>query len=232
MEKTLIIVRHGNTFRTGETPRRIGGQTDLPLVEESRPRAIGRYMFEHGLIPDKVYAAPLLRTMGTVSLILDEMLLSMNPIPEQDFTEIDYGPDENKTEEEVLQRLGKAYLEKNNLPLDASPVEIAAYGKKAIDLWNNRAIVPDGWLVNMPQITRSWKRFADSIEDGETVLLCTSNGIIRFAPHLLDTPFEDFCRNYGLKVATGGISIFKYSDGKWVCTAWNIQPFKMYKDDK
>ena len=29
-----MIVRHGNTFRAGETPTRVGARTDLPLVEE------------------------------------------------------------------------------------------------------------------------------------------------------------------------------------------------------
>jgi transcriptional regulator GlxA family with amidase domain len=30
---TLIIARHGNTFEDGETPRRVGARTDLPLSE-------------------------------------------------------------------------------------------------------------------------------------------------------------------------------------------------------
>ena len=37
--KTLIIARHGNTFRPGETPTRVGSRTDLPLVEEECCRA-------------------------------------------------------------------------------------------------------------------------------------------------------------------------------------------------
>ena len=30
-----MIVRHGNTFRAGETPTRVGARTDLPLVERN-----------------------------------------------------------------------------------------------------------------------------------------------------------------------------------------------------
>ena len=43
MEKCrkLVIVRHGNTFRAGETPTRVGARTDLPLVEEERARSDG-----------------------------------------------------------------------------------------------------------------------------------------------------------------------------------------------
>ena len=41
---TLIIARHGNTFRKGETPTRVGSRTDLPLVEDERGRGIGKYL--------------------------------------------------------------------------------------------------------------------------------------------------------------------------------------------
>ena len=44
-----MIVRHGNTFRAGETPTRVGARTDLPLVEEERARSAGRYL--HDLLP-------------------------------------------------------------------------------------------------------------------------------------------------------------------------------------
>lgn len=43
-----MIVRHGNTFRAGETPTRVGARTDLPLVEEERARSAGRYLREKG----------------------------------------------------------------------------------------------------------------------------------------------------------------------------------------
>ena len=35
----LLIVRHGNTFETGETPRRVGLRTDLPLSSSGRKQA-------------------------------------------------------------------------------------------------------------------------------------------------------------------------------------------------
>ena len=31
---TLIVVRHGNTFNSGDTILRVGGATDLPLTEK------------------------------------------------------------------------------------------------------------------------------------------------------------------------------------------------------
>lgn len=47
-----MIVRHGNTFRAGETPTRVGARTDLPLVEEERARSAGRYLREKGIVID------------------------------------------------------------------------------------------------------------------------------------------------------------------------------------
>ena len=42
--KQVLIVRHGNTFLPEETPRRVGGSTDLPLVESERASRIGQYL--------------------------------------------------------------------------------------------------------------------------------------------------------------------------------------------
>lgn len=44
MEKCrkLVIVRHGNTFRAGETPTRVGARTEFASwVEEERARICG-----------------------------------------------------------------------------------------------------------------------------------------------------------------------------------------------
>ena len=97
MTKRLIIARHGNTFLPEQTPTRVGRNTDLPLVEEQRGRAIGKYLLSRGIALDKAYAAPLKRTMGTAQLALEELDSDLNIIPIDAFVEVDYGPDENKT---------------------------------------------------------------------------------------------------------------------------------------
>ena len=205
MAKTLIIVRHGNTFAAGQTPTRVGARTDLELVEEKRARSVGKYLKSLEVFPDKFFAAPLKRTMQTAKLAAEELGASTEIIPEANFTEIDYGPDENKTEEEVEQRIGK----------------------DAIAKWNTSAIPPQGWKVDVSAIIVAWKNFANSIKAGETVFLCSSNGIIRFAPHILSENYENFCNAHDIKVATGGVCIFKEEQGKWSCTLWNEKPYKM-----
>jgi len=231
MKKTLIIVRHGNTFLPEQTPTRVGGKTDLPLVEEKRGKSIGRYLLDNQIIPDKIYAAPLKRTTETARLIVQQMNLQLSIIAENNFTEIDYGPDENKTEEEVELRLGLLALQEKNIPAtNISKEEILKQGKSVIDCWNTQVIAPKGWVVDANKIIQSWKDFAYNISDGETVLLCTSNGIIRFAPLILASGYSSFCNDHNLKVATGSVSIFKFREKKWVCTAWDIKPYKLYEN--
>lgn len=58
MTTRLIIARHGNTFTKDQTPTRVGGRTDLPLVESERGRNIGKYLKLKDMLPDVVFAAP------------------------------------------------------------------------------------------------------------------------------------------------------------------------------
>lgn len=223
MKTILIIARHGNTFRPGEIPTRVGADTDLPLVEEKRGRSIGKYLKENGLIPDIIYTSPLLRTKRTAELAAEEMGIACdNIVVLDDFIEIDYGVDENKTEEEVMLRLGNGDIGK---------------GKKIIDMWNKDAVVPKGWNVDPSQIIKTWKDFSGQLisqKDGNsTALVITSNGIIRFAPYLTGS-FKEFTQEYDIKVATGGVCIFEKEEGdsSWRCRAWNLKPYKIYEDIK
>ena len=202
--KTLIIARHGNTFRKGETPTRVGARTDLPLVEEERGRGIGLYLKKLGLMPNRILAAPLQRTLSTAKLAAEEL---GNPCPVQPdarFIEVDYGPDENKTEEEVIARIGA----------------------DAIDRWNAEAIVPDGWKVDVAAIISNWKDLTAEVKDGETLLCVSSNGTIRFAPHITGD-YAGFCATHDIKVPTGGVCIFTSEDGStWICKEWGVKAFK------
>jgi probable phosphoglycerate mutase len=236
MEKTLVIVRHGNTFAPGQTPTRAGKKTDIPLVEELKSRNAAKYLLSKNIIPNRVFAAPLKRTMQTANLIINEMKLDTAVIPDNSFTEIDYGEDENKTEEEVKRRLGLNYVKNNSLSGVIGETAIMEYGKMVVDLWNVKAIVPAGWNVDVEGIISSWRNFANNImDDNETALICSSNGIIRFAPYItianceLRTAnckpnIEDFSDKYGLKVATGSVSIFKTIGNVWKCVEWNTKP--------
>ena len=198
----LIIARHGNTFLPGETPTRVGQRTDLPLVTSGiqQALAIGEYFKTHHIYPDVIYTSTLKRTQQTAAYACPNLLIT----PLSCFDEIDYGPDENKPESEVIARIGQA----------------------ALDAWNTEAIVPSGWQVNPDKIIKDWFNFSQMIQEkhaAQTVFVVTSNGIARFAPYLTDD-FETSCKHHDIKLKTGALCRMQHTNAAWQITAWNIRP--------
>lgn len=202
----FVIVRHGNTFAAGETPRRIGARTNLPLTEAgvAQARALGLHFSALGWQFEKAFASPLLRTRQTA-----EAILGAQPQPAEleiaDFLrEVDHGPDEDKTEDAVIARVG--------------PDAIAA--------WDAHAVPPPGWSVNADQRIAAWKHLfsARPACEGPTLLL-TSNGAARFAlladpalqPRLASLPT--------LKLPTGSYGVIRRStDGTLDIAVWGQRP--------
>ena len=225
--KTLIIARHGNTFAKGETPTRVGCHTDLELVEEERGRGVGLYLKKLGLVPPRILAAPLKRTMGTAALAAEAAGCSCSVEPDHRFIEVDYGPDENKTEEQVKARLGAEAAKAEGIdPATLTAEELDAKGEAIIDKWNADATVPDGWKVDVQQIRDNWMSLAAEVKDGEIMLCVSSNGTIRFAP-VITGDYAGFCAEHDIKVATGGVCIFTSEDGSTrTCKEWGVKAFK------
>jgi probable phosphoglycerate mutase len=203
---TLIIARHGNTFGPADTVTYVGARTDLPLVEKGieQARAIGAYLKNNRLIPDVVYASALKRAHETAKIAVKESGIR-NPVFTLDiFNEIDYGPDENKTKDDIIARIGE----------------------QALKGWDEKNIVPAGWRADPAQIIRNWLDFAEQArahDDNETVLVVTSNGIARFAPHITGN-YEEFLKDHSPKLATGALGIFKHDGAGWTVKGWNIIP--------
>lgn len=206
MTTTLIVARHGNTFEPGETPRRVGARTDLPLTATGRAqaRALGAYLRAHNLVPDVAYASTLKRTIETADLAVRAAGLKQPVFSLSIFDEIDYGPDENKTEAEVTARIGA----------------------QALKDWDENGAVPPGWQANPATIIENWAGFGRQITehgDGEIILAVTSNGIARFAPHLTGA-FDAFRAQHKLKIATGALCILDHDGHEWNVRDWNIRP--------
>ena len=206
MTTRIIIARHGNNFTKEQTPLRVGARTDLPLVETERGTNIGKYLKMRTLIPAVVFAAPLKRTTETARLAIAALDKDIPLVADSRFTEIDYGPDEGKPETEVVARVGQ----------------------EAMDAWEREAIVPAGWNVSVDAIIKAWKDFAAEVErdyKDKTVMVVSSNGIIRFAPHLKGD-FKKFSEEFDIKVGTGGVCILEKEDGDayWTVKEWGIKP--------
>ncbi|MCA8901449.1 MAG: histidine phosphatase family protein [Hyphomonas sp.] len=163
----IIVCRHGNTFDKGDTVTRVGGRTDLPLSTSglAQAEALGRHFA--GTKFAAAYCSTLQRTRQTAEAILatceDAPPLRVLPF----LTEVDYGPDENRPEEDVLARLGA----------------------EALAAWDQHAIVPDGWIVDTDTIRDGWRALIEDSsgpDTDETILIVTSNGVARFLPGVVD----------------------------------------------
>jgi len=203
----LLLARHGNTFGAGDTVKRIG-VTDLPLVESGleQGRKLGNYLRKHNLIPDVIFTSTLQRAIQTAKQAQIAMQTCLTVEMLSMFNEIDYGPDENQPEDKVVARLGP----------------------QALRAWEIEAKIPNGWKANAEKIIKNWQDFSRSALEynaGKTILVITSGGILRFAPHLTGN-FNAFIAQHPPKVSTGGLCIFENTSltTLWNCLQWNIKP--------
>lgn len=199
MTARLIIVRHGNTFDKGDVVTRVGGRTDLPLSVSGRAQAeaLARHFAATSFATAR--SGPLKRTRETANAILGAQANPPELLTDLFLREIDYGPDENRPEEEVIARIGKA----------------------ALDAWERDFIPPPGWRVDPAALVGNWQQlFAELRELPGDHLIVTSNGIARFALTAAEA--------HGLegKLATGAWGeILLAGEGPTVA-CWNIRPSK------
>lgn len=202
----FVVVRHGNTFAPGETPRRIGARTDLPLTAAGieQARALGQRFADRGWEFAQALVSPLRRTRETAAAILAaQPTPAPTPQAATFLREIDHGPDEGATEAAVLARVGRS----------------------ALDAWDSRAEPPPEWVVEGEERQIAWRRlFARDASIGP-VLLVTSNGAARFA--LLAEPElrEAAATLPSLKLATGSYGVIaRDAAGVLEIRAWNETP--------
>jgi probable phosphoglycerate mutase len=199
MTARIIVVRHGNTFDPGETVRRVGGRTDLPLSASGLRQAedLAAHLADRFLPFAYACCGPLARTRMTAERILRRQ--SSPPVLEIEpfLREIDYGPDENRPESEVLARIGAA----------------------ALVAWEEEGVAPEGWRVDAEGLVSAWReafgRWQD--EPGDR-LVVTSNGVARFALEALGDGRRQ------RKLATGAYGVLIFSGGAGRVDAWNLRP--------
>lgn len=198
----IIICRHGNTFDKGDVVTRVGARTDLPLSisGKSQVTLLAQYFSpaESDFDFNLAFCSPLIRTHQTGDVILNSGHRVRDLKLLEFLTEIDYGIDENKPEDQVIARLGLA----------------------AIRLWDEKAIPPEGWYVYPQTLIKSWKDFLSKHKDHDgDILVVTSNGIARFALDAVDEIATDAPR----KLRTAAYGIIEIEQGYSKVTAWDIR---------
>ena len=199
MATRLIIVRHGNTFDAGDVVTRVGGRTDLPLSVSGRAQAeaLAAHFVDQGVTFASARTSPLKRTRATAEAILG----AQHEAPELEaalfLREIDYGPDENRPEDEVVARIGAA----------------------ALAAWESDAVPPPGWRVDPDAVVGNWQNLFAKLDGVEgDHLIVTSNGIARFALQAARAEGRE------LKLKTGAYGVIELSGGVAVVADWNMRP--------
>ena len=200
MTARLFIVRHGNTFDKGDVVTRVGGRTDLPLSASGRiqAKALADHLADQGIRFATARSSPLRRTRETAAAILAAQPSPPDLVSELFLREIDYGPDENRPEEEVVARIGKA----------------------ALDAWESEAVPPPGWRVDPAAVTGNWQElFSDLAREEGNHLVVTSNGIARFALAAAGAMRAD------AKLATAAYGVIALGpNGVAGVLSWNLRP--------
>lgn len=197
--KTLYVVRHGDTFPPGTAPRRIGSRTDLPLtgLGEARAGAVAGWFTGQGIRIDACVSGPLLRARRTADLIRSSLAVPPPLSVAAWLDEIDHGPDEDKPESEVVERVGH----------------------DALDRWNRLGKPPPDWPVDVPRRMEACREAVGALRSGST-LLVTSNGAARFILLALGL-------GHGLpsmKLRTGAIGEVAIRDNGAVLRRWDLRP--------
>ena len=109
----LILVRHGNTFQSGDKAYWVGAGEDLPLVSTGREQAIllSTAFKKVRFLPQAIYSGPLKRTAEFAEIIINQLQLNTKTIIDHRLNEINYGQWAGLTSQAVCDQFGKTTLE-------------------------------------------------------------------------------------------------------------------------
>ncbi|MDG1048964.1 MAG: histidine phosphatase family protein [Planctomycetota bacterium] len=203
----LMLVRHGNTFAPGDRIVWVGSGEDLPLVPSGRAQA--------RLLGDALSAAKWTATAalsGGLKRQAEHLRLATGgtpaPIVHRALNEVDYGDWGGRTTDEI----------------------VAAHGDAAVRGWNERSQWPAdaGWPETLEAVRARVGEFAEEVasgQHGDRVLVCSSNGLLRWFLGLVPGALEAAIEGSSFKVKTGHVGRMEWRDGEgWQVASWNQPP--------
>jgi len=203
----LFLLRHGNTFEAHQTPTQVGAASDLPLTAQGCAQAehFANYLQAEGVRPQAIYAGSLQRQTKTAHLVQQRMA----PPPalylqQRALTEIDYGPWEGLTSEEIVTKWPEAYK-----------------GWTEQGLWAE-GIFGRTLQEHREEIDRFLEHLQKSYTSHDTLVAVTSNGVMRF----FYAYGLDKWKMENVKVKTGHFCELVLSPHSVKIIQWNVDPWK------
>ncbi len=147
----IVLLRHGNTFAPGETPRMVGAHEDVPLVPSGIAQADEAARALRGLAVTRLLAGPLTRTRQ----FAERLALAPIEIDER-LRELDYG---------AWAGLDDAMI-------------IARYGEAALSGWRERGAWQEAFGEREAHARARLSACLDALPEGTSVLV-SSNGLLR-----------------------------------------------------
>lgn len=206
----IILSRHGNTFSATDPVIWVGATQDLPLVDSGilQAHCLAQALQKADIKPKAVYCGPLKRTYDYAAIVLEQLHSSKKPIVDTRLTEIDYG---------------------NWAGLTTTQVQEIDEGEE-LSAWENLSVWPKyaGWEGSPTRMIKENREFCKDLtskyDQGDTVLVISSNGRLRYFLKLIPGLFEQHVQDKTFKVATGNICLLTYENRKWQMQFWNKKP--------
>ncbi len=207
----MVLVRHGNTFESGQIPYFVGCNEDLPLtqrgVEQLQQVAVA--LKKLSLMPDELRCGPLKRTRQSAAIISDSFGLSLPKLDDR-LDELDYGDWSGLTDAEVISRFGRDNFEG----------------------WTLKGTRPSGsnWKPSENQLiadVRSLIAEISSSPDRRVNCLVSSNGRLRYFLRLIFSDFQRLSLAGSTGMKPGHISILARHQEDWSLVVWNLNPFTL-----
>ena len=208
----LFLVRHGNTFNSGEVPYQVGCKTDLDLTDRGREQAkeVGDYFGSLGLVPDVIFAGDLKRQKQTAEIIADTIGYSSSAIKNASgLNEIDYGLWEGKTSEEISSSWAQQQQAWNEANTWAEGI-----------FYGSEEEILEGIKTWVGQLKETYP--ADA-----TIIAASSGGLIRYFYSLLPSEWRKLRRDRALnqlKIKTGHFSELNIHPREVEVISWNKSP--------
>lgn len=203
----LFLLRHGNTFEPGETPRWVGAGQDLPLTVRGveQAHAAAGYFMALREPPKIIFCGTLKRLVQTANIVSR----TIGAPVEQDkrLNEVDFGAWGGLTDAEIEAR-GEGRLLDEWRDGGRWPTEIFPYSQETVKKEVRDFAV---WLMlNKPA--------------PGPYLVVSSNGKMRYFLSLIANAFEERLAGNSLKVGTGHISKLSLSHEGGEVGFWDLSP--------